>query len=88
MDTYTRIKKEIPKTITVPQELKLLCDWVDENDYPISGLFELREDDGDSIKSWFDNAAISDRFGVFGFGPDGSIYAFWLETMAFKKLCI
>ncbi|MDO6675018.1 hypothetical protein MK851_12440 [Tenacibaculum sp. 1B UA] len=86
MDLYTRIKKGIPKTITIPQELKLLCDWVDENDYPISGLFELQADDGYSIKSWFDNAAISDRFGVFGLGPDGSIYAFWLDDDGNQKI--
>ncbi|SHI86362.1 SMI1/KNR4 family protein [Pseudozobellia thermophila] len=86
MRTFSEIKNGIPETIPVPKALKLLCDWVDENDYPISGGFELMADDGESIGSWFDSEDVSDRFGVFGTGPDGSLYALWIDDDGHQKI--
>ncbi|WP_316845021.1 hypothetical protein [Pedobacter psychrodurus] len=79
MSTYQNIIKGIPKGITIPEELEKLCNWTDTNGYPISGYFELRADDGETIRYWlgFDN--VSDRFGIFGAGPDGSLYSFWVD---------
>ncbi|WP_375580444.1 hypothetical protein ABWH96_05245 [Marivirga tractuosa] len=86
MSIFQEIKQGIPNTITIPNELQKLCDWVDENDYPISGLFELREDDGETIKYWMDTDKVSNRFGVFGAGPDGSLYALWIDDDGNQKV--
>ncbi len=79
MNFYKRLKQGIPSTITLPLALKKLCAWVDKNGQPISGYFNLSADDGDTMKYWLDTDALSDRFGIFGTAPDGSLYAFWLD---------
>lgn len=63
----------------MPPELASLCAWLGEHGYPISGGFELYADEHDSVRHWFATDAVVDRFGVFGKGPDGSLYALWRQ---------
>lgn len=74
-----RIRQHFPHGIPVPPELEALCAWFGEHDYPISGHFELYADEHESVRHWFGTDAVVDRFGVFGTGPDGSLYAFWRQ---------
>jgi hypothetical protein len=73
------IRAGFPSTISFPNELGLLCEWLDRNDYPISGDFELRADDGEAIYWWFRSHAADNRLAQFGAGPDGSLYCIWLQ---------
>ncbi|MCP3931190.1 MAG: hypothetical protein GY705_19065 [Bacteroidetes bacterium] len=73
------IKKYFPEKIKFPDELEHLCDWVSENGYPISGYFELCADDGEWFYHWFGSHAADDKLALFGTGPDGSLYAVWLQ---------
>ncbi len=74
------IKKGFPSSITFPAELGILCDWLAENRYPISGYFELRADDGEAIYWWFRSHAADDRLAPFGAGADGSLYCIWKQN--------
>ena len=76
---YEQIIAFFPQRITPPLELKALANWVETNGYLISGYFRLEADKYESIKHWFGNDLFSDRFGVFGSCPDGSLYAIWLQ---------
>lgn len=86
MSTYQEIKKGIPNRVSIPAELEQLCNWTDTNGYPISGYFELREDDGETMKYWLGFDDLSDRFGIFGAGPDGSLYSFWIDDAGEQKI--
>ncbi|SFW36243.1 hypothetical protein SAMN02927921_01314 [Sinomicrobium oceani] len=86
MNTFEKIKSGIPKTVSIPAGLEKLCHWTDTHGYPISGCFELSADDGETITSWMGFDKVSDRFGVFGNGPDGSLYAFWINDNADQKI--
>lgn len=77
LPTASDIKAYFPPQITFPVELAALCEWLGKYGYPISGDFELRAGDGNVFKHWFGTDSVSDRFGMFGAGPDGSIYAIW-----------
>lgn len=74
------IQKGFPPSISFPPELGLLCEWTEQNGYPISGYFELRADDGDAIYWWFRSHAADDRLAQFGAGPDGSLYCIWRQV--------
>ena len=86
MNKYAKIKEGIPSTITVPPELEKLCDWVEKNGYPISGSFELYSGDIKIIEHWFGHGKVLNRFGVFGTGPDDSLYSFWLDKNNNQKI--
>lgn len=86
MNTYQKIKEGIPNTLHIPSELEMLCEWVDQNGYPISGYFELNADDGETMQYWLGFDHISDRFGIFGAGPDGSLYALWIDDEGVQKI--
>lgn len=86
MGTYQEIKKGIPSRISIPAALEQLCDWTAVNGYPISGYFELRADDGATMQYWLGFKDVSDRFGIFGAGGDGSLYAFWLDDDDKQKI--
>jgi hypothetical protein len=73
------IQKGFPSSISFPEELGLLCDWTEQNGYPISGYFELRADDGEAIYWWFRSHAADDRLAQFGAGADGSLYCVWKQ---------
>lgn len=77
MTTFAEIKKGFPESVLCPEELKLLVDWVEKNGYPISGYFELRADDGDTMFYWFGFRDVENQLGQFGAGPDGSLYCVW-----------
>jgi len=77
MTTLAEIKKGFPETVPCPEELALLVDWVKRNGYPISGYFELRADDGDTMFYWFGFRNVEKQLGQFGAGPDGSLYCVW-----------
>ena len=86
MSTFEKIKNGIPQTIHIPPELKQLCDWLDDHDYPISGYFALTADDGETMKYWLGFNDVSDRFGIFGRGPDGALYALWIDDDGHQKI--
>ncbi|HWG41703.1 MAG TPA: hypothetical protein VN688_02880 [Gemmataceae bacterium] len=68
------IQAKFPKGIRVPDDLRKLCDFAEEQGNSVSGCFELGADTADS---WFGNAEDASRFAVFGCGPDGSLIALW-----------
>ena len=74
------IRKGFPPSIRFPEELGLLCDWTEQNGYPVSGSFELRADDGEAIYWWFRSHAADDRLAQFGAGADGSLYCVWKQA--------
>ena len=74
-----RLEKRFPVGIPFPIELGMLFDWAGENGYPISGCFELYIDEHDSISKWFGTNEVKNLFGIFGKGPDGSLYGIWKE---------
>jgi len=41
------IRRHFPSSIAFPDELAMLCDWLNKFGYPISGHFELRAGDGE-----------------------------------------
>ncbi|WP_051941824.1 MULTISPECIES: hypothetical protein [Maribacter] len=86
MSLFKNIKEGIPKKITIPVELEKLCEWTEKNGYPISGCFELRADDGQTMKYWLGFENISDRFGLFGVGASGDIFAFWIDDNNKQKI--
>ncbi len=86
MSTFQKIQKGIPNTISIPKELELLCNWLDTHNYPISGYFELRADDGETMRYWLGVENLSNRFGIFGAGSDGSLYAFWINDEGQQKI--
>ncbi|MDA7706193.1 MAG: hypothetical protein P8P13_00015 [Flavobacteriaceae bacterium] len=87
MDIFEKIKKGIPKSIVIPAELKKLCEWTEKNGYPISGCFELRADDGKTkAMEYWCGVDMSDRFGLFGAGACGDIYAFWINDKGNQKI--
>lgn len=63
-----------------PGDLRQLREFTATNDGTISGCFELEDDGRGSALAWFDgDAEAASLFAVFGRGPDGSLYAFWLH---------
>ncbi len=74
-----QLQATFPTGIAIPDALAQLCAWHELNGYPISGGFELYADVHNSIELWFGTPAVVDRFGVFGCGPDGSLFAIWRQ---------
>jgi hypothetical protein len=70
---------KFPSAIPFPEELRSLFLWKENHGYPISGEFELREHDDKSVVLWFGSDRAVGRLGIFGAGPDGSMYALWLQ---------
>lgn len=74
---FLNIKSGFPESLPCPSELEELIDWTQRNGYPISGYFELRADDGDTMFYWFGFRDVETKLGQFGAGPDGSLYCVW-----------
>lgn len=74
---YSYLKNGFPKSLPCPPELEELVDWTQSNGYPISGYFELRADDGDTMFYWFGFRDVETKLGQFGAGADGSLYCVW-----------
>lgn len=89
MSLYHEIAKGLPATIEIPKELEIIVNWYESSDQLIGGLFEFYADsDLTSIEYWFGNAALADRFGVFGMMPDGSLIAFWIDEANIQKIIL
>ena len=74
------LRRSFPNSLSFPSELERLCAWQEQHGYPISGDFKLEADEmHDVIGNWFGTEEVVDRFGVFGSGPDGSLYAIWRQ---------
>ena len=69
-----------PSTIQLPAELRRLCNWVASRGYPISGYFEIREHDDETLRCWFGTDAAIGDLAQFGAGADGSLYCLWRST--------
>ena len=78
MGRADRIQAEFPSDVTMPDELRRLCDYLDRTDYPISGYMKLRPE-GEGLKGWFGEGSEAwQQLAGFGAGPDGSTLALWL----------
>jgi len=73
------LKASFPDAVHFPDELRELCFWLGSNGYPISGSFELQISGGKTVGYWFGHNRVTDRFGLFGAGPDGSLYGIWRQ---------
>jgi hypothetical protein len=77
--TADEIEAKFSPRIALPHELRQLCSWVQTHGYPISGCFEIRANYYDAIRYWFGKDTVTDRFGMFGAGADGSLYNLWIQ---------
>ncbi len=79
MTKFECIQANIPEGTILPDELRKVCDYLDNTGYPISGCMKIRPDDFGGVRAWFgDDDQMTSNFAYFGAGPDGSILAFWL----------
>ncbi len=69
------IQAKFPKDIRMPDDLRKLRAFAEENENPVSGSIELV---ADTAEAWFGDAEAASRFAVFANGPDGSLVALWL----------
>jgi hypothetical protein len=77
------IKNDIESTFytgqVLPEAISKVCEFLDENGYPISGCFELSTIGVDDLKGWFKKTPSAvDTLLPFGRGACGDIYAVWL----------
>ena len=78
MNRADKIQFEFPPGVSMPPQLRKLCDFLDETGYPISGYMRLRPE-GDALKAWFGPGSEAWKMlAGFGSGPDGSILAIWI----------
>lgn len=74
------IRKGFPEGIEFPEELSMLCDWDSSKEgHVLSGGFELREGDADTMFYYFGGRRADTRLAQFGAGPDGSLYCIWKQ---------
>ncbi|TPN82796.1 hypothetical protein [Aquimarina algicola] len=80
------IKEKIPPTIEIPKEFDLFYEWTKEHEEEvISGCFEWRSNYAEFIEGWF-GANKAEKFGMFGAGSTGNIYAFWINENGTQKI--
>ena len=77
------IQKKIERTFTaegkLPEAIAHICKYLDENDYPISGCFELSTIGMDDMNHWFrNNTHVVKELMPFGRGACGDVYCIWL----------
>lgn len=78
MGRADQIAAEFPPGVSMPSELRALCDYLDRSGYPLSGGNRLRPE-GETLKGWFgDGSEAWKQLAGFGAGPDGSILALWM----------
>lgn len=90
MENLQKIKSYFSNRIIVPKAFDDFYHWTAQQNehygsYYISGCFEWRADDYDAIKHWF-GSDCNDRFGVFGAGSTGNLYAFWIDDSGQQKI--
>ena len=73
-----QFRETFPSDIAVPDELAQFCRWHELDSPTVSG-FRLYADVDNSIELWFGTPTVVDRFGVFGSGSDGSLFAIWRQ---------
>lgn len=74
------VESKFPPNVPLPLGVRTLCDFLDQNGYPISGCFEISTIGDDDMAAWFPNdTEMQHRFAVFGRGSTGSVYALWLH---------
>ena len=74
------VESKFPPNVSLPLGVRTLCDFLDQNGYPISGCFEISKIGDDDMAAWFPNdTEMQHRFAVFGRGSTGSVYALWLR---------
>lgn len=79
MTKFDRIIENIPEGTILPSKLQMVCHYLDNTGYPISGCMKIRPDDFGAVRAWFGgDDEMASNFAYFGAGPDGSILAFWL----------
>lgn len=71
--------ESFPASIPLPRELRALCDWLETNGYPISGAFELRKHEVETICLWFGSERAVGHLAQFGAGSDGCLYCIWRQ---------
>lgn len=78
MTLADKIKQTFPTEIHFPIELKLFCDWIEENGYDsIASDFKLHASSNAMIK-YFDNGEkLEKHIAAFGHSGDGGIFALW-----------
>src|SRR4051812_17483573 len=75
-----KVRKGFPEGFPFPAELEQLCDWAEANGFPISGYFNIFDnEDKEAITYWMGFNTVNDYFGIFGKSPDGSMYALWRD---------
>jgi len=77
------IKDDIESTFymgqVLPDPISKICEFLDKNDYPISGCFELSTIGVDDLKGWFKKTPSAvDILLPFGRGACGDVYSVWL----------
>lgn len=73
------VQANFPDGIALPMCLRMLCDYLDENGYPLSGCFEICDWGRKDAEGWFPNdLATQQKVAIFGRGSTGSSYALWL----------
>lgn len=77
--TAETVKSNFPDGVALPVGIHSICEYLDENGYPISGCFEISRNGKEDATSWFgrDEVMLS-QVAVFGRGSTGSTYALWL----------
>ncbi len=73
------IEKTLPSGKILPEAIVYICKFLDENDYPISGCFELSKIGMESMNYWFrNNLQAVEELIPFGRGACGDVYCLWL----------
>ena len=74
-----KIENTLPAGRKLPEPIAHICKFLDENDYPISGCFELSTIGIDSMEYWFiNNPEAVKQLIPFGRGACGDVYCLWL----------
>ena len=71
--------KNFPAGVSIPALLVRLLEYSNSVNRFYSGSFELTDAGKESAISWFDGDELAaSQFVIFGKGPDGSMYGYWL----------
>ncbi len=80
MGISAQIEQTLPNGHRLPKEIFAIGDFLDQNDYPISGCFELSLIGMDDLHHWFSrDPSVADNFLPFGRGATGDVFAIWLQ---------
>lgn len=78
MTLADKIKQTFPNKINFPKELRMFCDWIEENGYDsIVTEFRLRAASNLMTKYFEGGEKLEKHIAAFGHGGDGGIFAIW-----------